>query len=175
MDKVYYLDLQTVLEYLQGQSALLSTKVTMPGQKESYTGFLFFKNSTIIGCLIQIADNIIWREGEAAYEFIKGSTEWRVRMDPDLEQTFWLMKQPTVVLHRTTPPPAPPVYTPRPLIPLDYADLHPFTAKQRLVLRMVYALINGERTLADIKGHLRLPAETVDEALRSLHSLGVIE
>ena len=175
MDKVYYLDLQTLLEYLQGQSALLSTNVTVPGQKESYMGFLFFKNTAIIGCLVQVTDNTIWREGEAAYEFIKASTEWRVRMDPNLEQTYWLMKQPSVGQSRMTPPAAPTVYAPRSLMPLDYADLHPFTAKQRLVLRMVFALVNGERTPTHIKGQLRLPAETVDEALRSLHSLGVIE
>ncbi len=174
-DKVYYLDLQTLLEYLQGQSALLSTNVVVPDQRESCTGFLFFKSTTIIGCLIQGASNTIWREGEAAYEFVKANTEWRVRMDPDLEQTWWLMKQSTVRQSRITPPPAPTVYTPRPLMPLDYADLRPFTSKQRLVLRMVFALVNGERTPTHIKGQLRLPAETVDEALRSLHSLGVIE
>jgi hypothetical protein len=191
MDKVYHLDLQTLLEYLQGQSALLATEVMMPGQREPGTGFLFFKNATIIGCVIQGAGAVTWREGEPAYQMLQDNTEWRVRMDPDIEQTLWLMKQRTGGLpqqppyasgslsqHPQHPPPqpaAPPVYAPKPVRSLDLGLLQPFTAKQRLILRMTYALVNGQRTPEQIKGQLRLPAETVDEALRSLYSLGVIQ
>ncbi len=177
MDKVYHLDLQTLLEYLQGQSALLATEVTMPGQREPGTGFLFFKNTTILGCIIQGANNVTWREGEPAYQMLKGNLEWRVRMDPDIEQTLWLMKQRTGGLQQypAPPPSAPPVYAPRLVRPLDLALLQQFSAKQRLILRMTYALVNGQRTPEQIKSQLRLPAETVDEALRSLYSLGVIE
>ena len=176
MDKVYYLDLPTLLEYLQGQSALLSTGVAVPGQREPGTGFLFFKNTTIIGCLIQAGGNTAWRDGEAAYEMIKANTEWQVRMDADLEQTLWLMKQRSGRLPPPPPPqPEPTVYAPRPVRPLDPDLLQPFTAKQRLILRMVFAVANGQRSPEHIKAQLRLPAETVEEALRSLYSLGVIE
>lgn len=177
MDKVYHLDLQTLLEYLQGQSALLATEVIVPGQREPGTGFLFFKNATILGCVIQGADSVTWREGEPAYQMLRGNNEWRVRMDPDIEQTLWLMKQRTGGLPQHPPPPPPTrnIYAPRMIGPLDPALLQPFAAKQRLILRMVYALVNGQRTPEQIKGQLRLPAETVDEALRSLYSLGVIE
>lgn len=177
MDKVYYLDLQTLLEYLHGQSALLSTDVAVPGQREPGTGFVFLKNTTIIGCLIQLTTGAIWREGEAAYQMLQTSNEWRVRMDPDIEQTLWLMKQRDGGLAPMppAPPAAPNIYAPRPLMPLDPALLQPFSAKQRLILRMVFALVNGQRSPAHIKAQLRLPAETVDEALKSLYSLGIIE
>jgi hypothetical protein len=177
MDKVYYLDLPTLLEYLQGQSALLFTEVTVPGRREPCTGYLFLKNSVIIGSLVQIAGDVIWSEGEQAYQLLKGNEEWRVRMDLDIEQTYWLMKQRGGGLRPTTSPqrPAPLLTAPRPVAPLDAAFLEPFSPKQRLILRMVFALINGQRTPAQIKAQLRIPPETVDEALRSLYALRVIE
>ncbi|HEY7346923.1 MAG TPA: hypothetical protein VH599_01295 [Ktedonobacterales bacterium] len=176
MDKVYYLDLQTLLEYLQGQSALLVTEVNVPGQREPCTGYLFFRNTMIIGCLIQAADDGIWREGEQAYQLLKANEEWRVRMDLDIEQEYWRIKQPENKSHRTPlPRPAPPVYVPRPSALVDASVLEPFSAKQRLILRMVLALVNGQRTSEQIKAQLRLPAEVVDEALRNLYALKVIE
>jgi hypothetical protein len=191
MDKVYYLDLQTLLEYLEGQSALLFTEVTVPGRREPCMGYLFWKSSTLIGCLIQVASDVIWLEGEQAYQLLKANNEWRVRMDLDIEQTFWLMKQRgggaangrqttggSLGSARQTGSPqraAPNSYVPRPLMPLDPALLNQFSAKDRLILRMVYALVNGQRTPTQIKAQLRLPPESVDEALRSLHALRVIE
>jgi|SRR5579862_1076254 len=180
MDKVYYLDLQTLLEYLEGQSALLFTEVTIPGRRDSCVGYLFFKDSMIIGCLILMAGDVIWLEGEQAYQTLKPNTEWRVRMDLDIEQTFWLMKQHGSAGRGkpvTSPQPAAPVspYAPRPIMPLDAVVLNAFSTKQRLVLRLVYALVNGQRTPAQIKAQLRLPEEIVDEALRSLYSLRVIQ
>ncbi len=178
MDKVYHLDLQTLLEFLQGQAALLITQVTVPGRRAPSTGYLFFKNATIIGCLIQTADNAIWQEGEQAYQLLKDNEEWRVRMDLDIEQTYRHMKQQSggfQQLPPAPPQPAPPAYAPRPLMPLTNALLLPFSAKQRLILRMVFMLVDGQRTPAHIKAQLRLPSEIVDEALRSLYALGVIE
>jgi hypothetical protein len=60
-------------------------------------------------------------------------------------------------------------------MPLDPDLLDHFSAKERLILRMVYALVNGQRTPAHIKAQLRLPSASVDEALKSLHALRVIE
>ena len=181
MDKVYYLDLQTLLEYLQGQSALLSTGVNVPGQRAPYMGHVFFQNATIIGCLIKTPDGTNWREGEPAYQLLKARAEWRVRMDLDIEQTFRLMKHQSDRMQQGIPssagpaPPPPTEYAPRPMMSLEPALLQPFSAKERLILRLVFALVNGQRTSTQIKMQLRLPGETVDEALTRLYSLGVIE
>jgi hypothetical protein len=192
MDKVYYLDLQTLLEFLEGQSALLFTEVIVPGRREPCMGYLFWKSSTLIGCLIQVASDVVWLEGEQAYQQLRGNTEWRVRMDLDIEQTYWLMKQhsrgtgslrqPTgsgalgATRQPTSPQRAMPnSLAPSPRTPLDPAILNQFSAKDRLILRMVYALVNGQRTPAQIKAQLRLAPESVDEALRSLYALRVIE
>lgn len=186
MDKVYYLDLQTLLEYLQGQSALLVTGVAVPGQREGGTGYLFFKGDRIIGCMIKTASNALWSEGEQAYQMLRANGEWRVRMEPDIEQALRAIKQqgvgaqpmPSGSLAGRQAPPAPSafaLYTPRPLMALDPALLQQFHPRQRLVLRLVYALVNGQRTPTQIKAQLRLPPEAVDEAIQSLHDLGVIE
>ena len=177
MDKVYYLDLQTLLEYLQGQSALLFTEVNVPGQRGACTGYLFLKNTIFIACLIQTANRVILREGEQAYQLLQGSAEWRVRIDPDIEQTYWLIKQQGGGVHQpTSPTPAAHAsYIPRPLVALDMAVIQSFPAKDRLVLRMVFALIDGQRTSEQIKTQLRLPPEKVDEALRSLRAMRFIE
>ncbi|HEY7355245.1 MAG TPA: hypothetical protein VH590_02230 [Ktedonobacterales bacterium] len=177
MDKVYYLDLQTLLEYLQGQSALLITEVNVPGQQGACTGYLFLKNTSIVACLIHTANRVIVREGEAAYQLLKGSAEWRVRIDPDLEQTYWLLKQQDSDLRQASSPLMPAargIYIPRPLVALDAAVVQSFPAKDRLVLRMVFTLVNGERTAEQIKTQLRLSPEKVDEALRNLRAMGII-
>jgi hypothetical protein len=176
MDKVYYLDLQTLLEYLQGQSALLTAEVVVPGQREPGTGYLFFQESRIIGCLIKTAGNNTVSEGEQAYQMLRGQGEWRVRMVPDIEQALRALKQQHGGGRQA--PDAPSVfarYTPRPAMPLDPALLQQFHPRQRLVLRLVFALVNGQRTPTQIKAQLRLPDEAVDEALQSLYNLGVIE
>ncbi len=178
MDKVYYLDLQTLLEYLQGQSALLLTEVHVPGQSGACTGYLFLKNTAIVACLIQSAGKMIVREGEQAYQLVKGSAEWRVRIDPDIEQTYWLLKQQGGDFRPASAPltqSSRAVSIPRPLVPLDADIIQSFPAKDRLLLRMVFTLVNGQRTAEQIKAQLRLPPEKVDEALRSLRALGIID
>jgi hypothetical protein len=176
MDKVYYLDLNTLLEYLQGQSALLITEVAVPGQREPSLGYLFFKNVSIIGCVIQLPGGTIWREGEQAYHALRANGEWRVRMDPDIEQTLRQMKQQSGGMRQVLSlSPEAPIYAPRPLRALDPALLERFPPRQRLVLRLVFAQVNGQRTPAQIKAQLRLPGEAVEEALASLYSLRVIE
>lgn len=178
MDKVYYLDLQTLLEYLQGDTALLFTEVHVPGQNGACTGYLFLKNAAIVACLIQTADKTIWREGENAYQLLKGCQEWRVHIDPDIEHTYWLLKQQGGEFRPPSQSPqqrARPAYIPRPLVFLDAGSVPTLPPKDRLVLHMVFALVNGQRTVEQIKAQLRLPSEKVDEALESLRSMGIIE
>jgi hypothetical protein len=176
VDKVYYLDLQTLLEYLQGQSALLSTKVTVPNLQTPCTGYLFFKQNAIIGCLIQTSIGTIWREGEEAYRFLKANEEWQVHIDPNIEQTFWALKQQSSG-YRQEPAQSPSSrpYAPRQIHPLDPHMLNQFPTKQRLILHMVYTLANGQRTVEQMKAQIRLPGEIVDDALASLRFIGVIE
>jgi hypothetical protein len=175
MDKVYYLDISTLRAYLRGQSAYLFAEVKMPGQKEVLTGYVFLKNSTITACLIQTANKTIYEEGEQAYQLLKDHREWRVCIAPDIEETYRQIKQQGSPPRQGIPAAPPTPNAPRPLVSLDQSLFQTFPPKNRLVLRMVFALVNGQRTPAQIKAQLRLPAETVDEALQILHSMGIIE
>jgi|ERR1051326_6366667 hypothetical protein len=176
MEKAYYLDLKTLLEYLQGQQALLSTEVNVPGIRARCTGYIFFRESAIIGCLIQAIDGSIWREGEQAYRFLTEKREWYVRIDLNIEQTLRGMKQQYDSFRQGYVPPPPTILrAPRPVRPLDGASLIQFSAKQRLLLRMVFTLVNGQRTVEQIKAQVHVPAEVVEESLATLHNLGVIE
>jgi hypothetical protein len=47
--------------------------------------------------------------------------------------------------------------------------------KQRLVLRMVLAMVNGQRNAEQIKAQLHLPPDVVHEALVALYRLDIIE
>jgi hypothetical protein len=181
MEKVYYLDLLTLLEYLHGQPALLTTEITVPGIRGRCAGHIFFQENAIIGCMIQAPDGSIWREGETAYRLLSGNGEWHVRIDPYLEQTFRAMKQSgyqpayQTPQPRYVPPPPTVLHAPRPIRPLDAALLYQFSTKERLVLRMVFMTVNGQRTVEQIKDQLRLPTEVVEAALTRLRALGVIE
>jgi hypothetical protein len=176
MEKVYYLDLPTLLEILQGQSALLSTEVMVPALQVPCAGYVFFRHTAIIGCLIQAPNGATWQEGEQAYRLLSASGEWRVRIDPQIEQAFWRMKQSRSQLsQQSTSSLSPALRPPRPIRALDPALLNQFSTQQRLILRTVFMKVNGQRTVAQIEEQLSLPTEVIEEALTRLHALGVIE
>ena len=50
-----------------------------------------------------------------------------------------------------------------------------YNAKERLILRTIYAKINGQRRVDQLKDELRLPTTTVERALWELSRLGVID
>ncbi|HEY5004800.1 MAG TPA: hypothetical protein VII61_16680 [Ktedonobacteraceae bacterium] len=69
----------------------------------------------------------------------------------------------------------PDLYVPRVITPLDAYDLNECTSKQRVILRTVFAMINGQRTIAQIKAQLHLSSKSVDEALAYMQWIGILE
>jgi hypothetical protein len=69
----------------------------------------------------------------------------------------------------------PDLYVPRVVTPLDAYELNECTSKQRVILRTVFAMINGQRSIGQIKGQLHLSSKVVDEALAYMQWLGVLE
>lgn len=176
MEKVYHLDLPTLLEIVHGQSALLSTEIMVPALQGRCAGYLFFRHTAIIGCLVQAPNGTAWQEGEQAYRLLSASGEWRVRIDPNIEQTFRDMKQSHYQPSQwSIPSLSPALQPPRPIRALDPTLLNQFSTQQRLILRMVFMMVNGQRTVAQIEEQLRLPTETIEAALTRLRTLGVIE
>ncbi len=64
---------------------------------------------------------------------------------------------------------------PRPIASLDSSALNAWEGRDRFILRMVYAFIDGRRSIEEIKASLSLPGHVVEEAIRILQALKVIE
>jgi predicted transcriptional regulator len=59
--------------------------------------------------------------------------------------------------------------------PLDLAFLQNLPVKERLILHTVFAMVNGNRSIDEIKAQLRLSPRDIDDALNWLYELDVIE
>jgi hypothetical protein len=176
MEKTFYLDLKTLLEYLRGKSALLSTLITLPRQRQPCQGYIFFLDGNIRHGLILNPQGALLLAGADAYARLSAGTEWRVRIDTTstiaeemsaLFQRHGLALYPALSENTET--------APRQKRMLDMAILQSFPAKQRLLLHTVFSLINGERTAMQIKAQLHFPPEAIDEALTILRSIDMIE
>ncbi|MBA2391160.1 MAG: hypothetical protein H0V70_00260 [Ktedonobacteraceae bacterium] len=178
-DKVYHLDLQTLINFLQDQSALLYTAVDIPDIRGPCHGYIFLRKRTIIGCQIQSQDGVILYKDQEAYMLLSNKTQWQMRIDSNIDQTFRSMRQQNTqslqAQNTNSAPSFPFSYIPRPLGDLEPYLLNGYTSKQRLVLRTVFAMVNGERTVEQIKAQLNLSSDAVDEALVYLNSISLIE
>lgn len=63
---------------------------------------------------------------------------------------------------------------PRKVGPLDVEKLEGWTNRQKLMLSIVFDVIDGQRTIEDIKNDVPLPPNVVEEALRVLMALKAI-
>ncbi len=164
--KTFFLDLQTLLTYLSGQSCELTTSLTLSGKQAH--GSLLLKDGRIVDCLVSVQGGPLLR-GEQAYKLLQHGAQWQVRLGDSTEKT--------AAFSPNSAPSAPPGmrYLPRQKRPLDPALLQHIPARERLVMRSVFMLINGSRTVEEIKAYLHLPAESVNEALSRLRRLDLIE
>ena len=181
-DKIYHLELQTLINFLQDQSALLYTEVDIPEIRGPCHGYVFLRKRTIIGCQIQSQDGVILYKDQEAYMLLSNKTQWQMRVDANIDQTFRSMRQQNTQSMQSLQPQNtnagssfPLSYIPRPLADLEPYLLNGYTSKQRLVLRTVFAMVNGERTIEQIKAQLNLSSDAVDEALTYLNTINLIE
>ena len=178
-DKVYHIDLQTLINFLQDQSAILYTTVDIPDIGVPCHGYIFVRRRTIIACQIQAQDGVILYQDQEAYMLLSTKTQWQMRIDSNIDQTLRSMRpQNTQDLQAQNPNSArlfPGSYIPRAIGTLESYLLNGYTSKQRLVLRTVFAMINGERNVEQIKAQLNLSSDAVDDALTYLVSIEVIE
>jgi len=175
MEKTYHLDLKTLLEYLQGKSAVLRTTVKVPQSRRPCQGYIFVVENTVHHFILN-EDGAVLVTGQTAADLLSGRTEWHVRIGTarEIGQDLHLFAQ-RYALPIALPPLSPAGGAPRQKRALDPSLLQQFSYGQSLVLRTVYALVNGQRTVEQMKLQLRLPAETVEGALAILRTLDVIE
>jgi hypothetical protein len=172
----YDLDLPTLLQFLQDQSAVLSTPIAVPHAKGLCHGYLLLKARTIVECQIQSQDGTVLYKGQRAYSIVSAKTQWQVRLDsiPD-EGTQPMARQEQPKSNTPVTFPILDTFVPKAIASLEASLLDGYTVKWRVILRTVFAMINGQRSVKHMKGQLNLSSETIDEALTTLRSIGVIE
>lgn len=175
MDKLYSLDLPTLINFLRSQTAVLYTSVDISGIQGPCQGYVFLKEGTIIGSVVRTQDEKLVYQGQEAFALLSTKTRWQLRIDPKADLILKSMEQQRVEEKDVQPPPIPPSErVPRPLISLDSHLLNGYTPKQRVILRTVFAMVNGERTVEQIKGQLNLSSDAIEDALAHLHALGIV-
>ena len=161
----YYLDLQTLLTYLRNKSGTLTASLSIAGQH--CKGFVSLSRGQATACRVECSNGRFY-EGKDAFDRLQAIQEWQVHFDNQ--------PPPSVTLSRpgTRPEPVTPKI-PRPKGPLAPHLLTGYSPQQRIVLRSVHFMIDGHKTVDQIKAQLNLPPETVDSALATLLRLAVIE
>lgn len=177
--KTYFLDLQTLLTYLNDQSCELTTELKVSGKIAR--GSIVLKEGRIIDCLLSL-QNGSQVTGEQAYKQLKACTQWQVELEQPEEKRKALppvqfSPQPTQFLP-TPPVPASRTWSPPPLRqkrPLDPTLLQNLPMTKRFTLHSVFALVNGRRGNEEIRAQLHLSPRDFDDALNSLRALDLIE
>ena len=178
--KTYFLDLQTLLTYLRGQSCELTTELKVAAK--AARGSVLLKEGRVVHCLLTF-QNGSQITGEQAYRQLETCTQWQVELEPPDEKknnssptSFSPYSAPAPF--SLTPPPSPRSWPSPPLRqkrPLDPSFLQNVSMRERFILHSVFAMVNGKRTSEEIKSQLRLSPKEVDDALNWLRRLDVIE
>ena len=187
----YFLDLQTLLTQLHDQSCMLVAKTVVAGK--AATGYVWLRNGALASCLIRAEDGAEIG-GKQALDLLEKCKEWQVQLEqPEERSTF----PPPEMSPRPAPmssvqmPPQPFPFSPTPSYSnsgsslnnwqplkqkreLDPSLLQSLPVQQRLAVRMVFTMINGERSLEEIKTRLQLPPGVVDDIVSRLRALDLI-
>lgn len=190
--RTYFLDLQTLLTQLRSQSCTLTTKTVV--ERKAATGYVRLKEGALVSCLVRTEDGVEIG-GKQALQLLENCTEWQMRLEQPEEKSIF---SPTEMSPRPAPmpsvqvPPQPFPFSPPPFYSnssnslyswqplkqkrnLDSSLLQSLPVQQRLTVRMVFTMINGERSLEEIKARLQLPPGVVDEIVSKLRTLDLIE
>ncbi len=173
--KTHALDLVTLVESLSYRSALLNTPIldTLPGFVGACRGWVQVQKGAIVRCMLE-GVNGERMEGEHALSLLRSVTEWQVTLDADPPERVPI--QPPAVHSSPAVPPVPEIGIPaRRVAALPPPLLAPLSTKERLVLGMVFTMVNGQRGIQDIKAQLHLSTDSIDSALRTLWNLHLID
>ncbi|GCE45870.1 hypothetical protein EI42_02707 [Thermosporothrix hazakensis] len=163
MGKTYYLRLPVLITFLKGQTCTLITSAGKWG-----TGYVYIQNGNIVQYLIKGQNGTL--EGSHAQHILEQCQEWQV----EFQSNEPISTRP-LPLPQLSPSPLPQKNVLRPKKPLDPALLQGLTARQRMVIRMVLTMINGQRSAQQIKQQLNLPPQLIDEVIDLLRRFDIIE
>jgi hypothetical protein len=169
--KTHALDLVTLLESLSHRSALLNTPIldTLPGFVGACRGWVQVQKGAIASCVLE-GINGDKMEGEQALSLLRLVTEWQVTLDAEP-----LVHSPAAYSSPATPPVPNEGIPTRRVVALPPPLLAPLPSKERLVLGMVFTMVNGQRGIQEIKAQLHLSTNSIDSALHHLWNLHLID
>ncbi|HLZ58645.1 MAG TPA: hypothetical protein VKR06_17030 [Ktedonosporobacter sp.] len=190
MSRIFYLDLRTLIENLL-KDATLTTSLfrDLDGFKEPCIAQVQVRNQVIITSLIEGTKSRRRLEGEEALQILYGVNEWEVHFEPLNRYTIDPQRAglnspgppeaelPQIPFPPSTPPlsftaSAPTI--PRPLVSGLSLELLSLSTRERLLLRTVFRLVNGERSVEQMKAQLNLAPEVIDQAIEKLRLIGAI-
>ena len=168
---MYKLDLAAMVQILQEfrQNGMLQTEIrNVRGLKGSLQAQLNLADGEILSCTIQDSNGHILYTNHDALSLLAdlGPLDWILT----LKQTL-----PPVSITNTYPsvPPSPPITyprIPRRAIHLNQAQMNSWPRKHR----MVYVLVDGQKTVDNLALMLSLTPSAVEEVLHELQSINVI-
>lgn len=171
--KTYYQNLSTLIQEFGQQSVSFYTAFPggVPGIAEPCIGTVHVQEGKIIECLIEGRSGVSIN-GTAAFQILRPVAVWQVQARSD--------RNVDIPPSNPTPSSLPQVSSslnviiPRRNMPLLPGHLDGMSAKERIALRSVLALVNGQRSVDQIKTQMHLPTETVERVLWQLYRMQII-
>ncbi|GCE08813.1 hypothetical protein [Dictyobacter aurantiacus] len=141
----------------------------VPGIRGRCKGFLHLVEGKVVACYIED------KEGRRH----TSSSTILIKLDSERGPFEWMLSPhpaPPSLDPRTAIParPIPNSPVPKTIAPLDLDGLEGWTSKQKLMLSIVYGLINGAANIEEIKSKSPLPPSVTEEALRVLLAMKLI-
>lgn len=159
----------TLFEWYRRNGLLQAEIHHVPGYRGRCNGFLHLVEGKVVACYLEDKNN---RRHPISKEIL-------IKVDNERGPFEWTL----------TPLPAPPSLQPRSEIPhnptkyasiptriatLNLDRLEGWSRHHKMMLSMVYELVNGQHNIEEIKSKASLPVNVTEEALRVLLSLKVI-
>ena len=163
----------SLFEQYQKNGLLQAELHHVPGIRGRCKGYLHLIEGRVVSCYLDDQQGQRYYVDEALF----------VQLDDAHGPFEWvLIPQPAPItpyqIDLTTPPmvEVPPISpVPTKLAVLDVGRLVGWTYRQKTMLLIVFDAVDGQRTIEDIKQNVPLPPHVVEEALRVLTTLKVIE
>src|SRR5690348_12167426 len=171
--KTYYQNLSTLVQEVGQQSASFYTAFAggVPGIAEPCIGTVHVQEGKIIECFIEGRSGVSIN-GTAAFEILRSVVVWQVQIRSDRSVDITPFNPTPSSLPQV--PSSLNVIIPHRNMPLLRGHLDGLNAKERIALRSVLALVNGQRSVDQIKTQMHLPSETVERVLWQLYRMQII-
>ncbi len=185
MGKIYYLDLKTLLETLEGQSCILQREIPKNITRLSENCLCSMRVSTygqITSCVL-VESNGRQYDAIPILQALYALENWDVTIVPESKQLSPSLYAPQqdspLVQTPPTPIPAPSPASDEEIIPYlltpnAMEQLQSWTPKERLLARTLLLHVDGIRSIVDIRAHLSFSPASIEQTFTLLYQRGII-